>query len=236
MANFYHLKDLSSNFEDYLKTIGDLEANKGQVRSKDIAKIMKVKPSSVTNALQVLREQKLITYEPYGSIITTSRGKRIWLIIHQKYKTVKGFLTEILEIDNETADRLACTIEHKISPQVTERILLLKEFLKGDSSTGLNTINRLHDFFEKRTEEIENEIGKEIPMFLLSVLKPGEKATVHKINGDSSIRQKILDMGLSRGQEIVVERVAPMGDPMEITVRGYSLSLRKSEAELIIVR
>jgi len=233
MSNFYHLKDLSSNFEDYLKTIGDLEVNKGQVRSKEIAKIMKVKPSSVTNALQVLREQELITYAPYGPITLTLRGKRIWLIIHQKYKTVKDFFTEILEIDHNTADELACTIEHAISPQVTERLLLLKQFLKGDDtccSTG--SMERLHDFYIEQTKEI----GKEIPMFLLSVLKPGEKATVHKINGDQALRQKFLDMGLSRGQEIIVERVAPLGDPIEITIRGYSLSLRKSEAELVIVR
>ncbi len=236
MTNFYHIRDLSSNFEDYLKIIGDLEAGKDQVRSKVIAKTMKVKPSSVTNALQVLREQKLITYEPYGPISMTSKGKRFWLIIHQKYKTVKGFLTEILEIDHETADKLACTIEHKISPQVTERILLLKQFLKDENLCGTNAIDRLHDFFSKRTEESEKEIGKEIPRFLLSVLKPGEKATIHKIDGDKAIRQKFLDMGLIRGQEVVVERVAPLGDPIEITVRGYSLSLRKSEAELVIVK
>ncbi|MCK5197801.1 MAG: DtxR family transcriptional regulator [Spirochaetales bacterium] len=235
MSNFYHLKDLSSNFEDYLKTIGDLEASKGQVRSKEIAKIMKVKPSSVTNALQVLREQKLISYEPYGPIIMTSRGKRIWLIIHQKYKTVKDFFTEILEIDHKTADELACTMEHAISPQITERILLLRQFLKDDSTCGTDTIERLHDFFAKQTEKTEKEIGKEIPMFLLSVLKPGERATIHKINGDQALRQNFLDMGLSRGQEVIVERVAPLGDPIEITIRGYSLSLRKSEAELIIV-
>ncbi len=236
MSNFSHIKDLSSNFEDYLKTIGDLETNKGQARSKEIAKIMKVKPASVTNALQVLREQKLISYEPYGSILMTSKGKRIWLIIHQKYKTVKGFLTEILEIDHETADKLACTIEHQVTPHVTERLLLLKQFLESDNTTEGNTKKRLHNFFEEQTEEIKKKISKEIPMFMLSVLKPGEKATVHKINGDQVLRQKFLDMGLSRGQEVVVERVAPLGDPIEITIRGYSLSLRKSEAELIIVR
>ena len=131
---------------------------------------------------------------------------------------------------------MACTIEHAISPQVTERILLLKQFLIDDDSCGTDTIERLHYFFAKRTEETEKEIDKEIPMFLLSVLKPGEKATVHKIKGNSTIRQRFMDMGLSRGQEIIVERIAPLGDPIEITIRGYSLSLRKSEAELIIVK
>ena len=196
---------------------------------------MKVKPSSVTNALQVLREQELITYAPYGPITLTLKGKRIWLIIHQKYKTVKDFFTEILEIDHKTADELACTIEHSISPHVTERLLLLKQFLKGDDTCGTDSLERLHDFYIEQTKEIEKEIGREIPMFLLSVLKPGEKATVHKINGNSAIRQRFMDMGIIRGQKVIVERVAPLGDPMEITIRGYSLSLRKSEAELIIV-
>ena len=130
---------------------------------------------------------------------------------------------------------MACTIEHSISPHVTERLLLLKQFLKGDDTCGAGSLERLHDFYIEQTKEIEKEIGREIPMFLLSVLKPGEKATVHKIKGNSTIRQRFMDMGLSRGQEIIVERIAPLGDPIEITIRGYSLSLRKSEAELIIV-
>ncbi len=236
MTNFHHLKNLSSNFEDYLKTIGDLAADKRQVRSKEIAKIMNVKPSSVTNALQVLRERKLITYTPYGPITLTKKGKRIWLIIHQKYKTVRDFLIEILGIDRQTADDLAHTIEHAISPQVTERLLLLKQFITDDGISGTGTGKKLRDFYIKHGKEVDKEIDKEIPMFLLSELKPGEKATIHKINGDSVIREKLLNMGLIRGQEIMVERIAPLGDPMEITIRGYKLSLRKTEAELVSVK
>ena len=235
MANNFHLKDLSSNFEDYLKAIGDLQKKKGQVRSKDIAKIMNVKPSSVTNALQILRDQKLITYEPYETIIMTPRGKRIWLIIHQKYKTVRSFLTDILEVDGETAHRLACIIEHQVTSQVTERILLLRQFLNGDTNCGPGTIDRLHEFFLRFQEKADKNIEKEIPMFMLSSLQPGEKGTVYKLKGDPEIRRKFMDMGLNRGQEIIVERVAPMGDPLEVTIRGYQLSLRKEEADLIIV-
>lgn len=236
MPNFYHLKDLSSNFEDYLKTIGDLEADKKQIRSKEIARIMKVKPSSVTNALQVLREQDLITYRPYGPIALTHKGKRIWIILHQKYKTVKEFLTDTLEIDFDTAETLAHKIEHAVSPKVTERMLLLKQFLNEDSCCGSGTRQKLHDYYRNQTKESEKAIEKEIPMFLLSSLKAGEKATIHKLKGDASCREKLMNMGLSRGQEVLVERIAPLGDPMELSIRGYSLSLRKSEAELIIVK
>lgn len=236
MSNFYHLKDLSSNFEDYLKIIGDLEVNKQAVRSKDIARIMKVKPSSVTNALQVLREQDLITYRPYGPIALTHKGKRIWLILHQKFKTVKEFFNDTLEVDDHIAEELAHKIEHSISPQVTERLLLLKQFLNEDVCCGIGTRKKLHDYYENKTKTSEKTIEKSIPMFLLSSLKTGERATIHKLKGDASVREKLMTMGLCRGQEVLVERVAPLGDPMEVNIRGYSLSLRKSEAELVIVK
>lgn len=236
MSNFYHLKDLSSNFENYLKIIGDIEKKEGHVRSKEIARVMKVKPSSVTNALQVLREQGLVRYAPYSPISLTPRGKRIWLILHQKNKTVREFLTEILNIEKQTADELACTIEHSISSLVVERLLLLKQFLIENRLEGTSGLDKLHEYFIKQTEDTEKAVNREIPMFLLSALKPGEKATVHKIDGDPVTRKRFMAMGISRGQEIIVERVAPLGDPVEITIRGYRLSLRKSEAELIIVR
>ncbi|MBN1877232.1 MAG: ferrous iron transport protein A [Anaerolineae bacterium] len=69
----------------------------------------------------------------------------------------------------------------------------------------------------------------------LSDLKPGESGTVCKVEGDKVIRRRMLDMGLVNGAEVLVKRVAPLGDPIEFIVRGYSLSLRKSEAYTIHV-
>ncbi len=63
----------------------------------------------------------------------------------------------------------------------------------------------------------------------------GQKATVVKLHGEGATRRRILDMGLTRGVEILVRKVAPLGDPMELSVRGYELSVRKADAELIEV-
>ncbi len=63
----------------------------------------------------------------------------------------------------------------------------------------------------------------------------GERVTVERIAGDGPLRQRILDMGLTRGAEVVVKKVAPFGDPIEVTVRGYELSLRRQEAAYIEV-
>ena len=68
---------------------------------------------------------------------------------------------------------------------------------------------------------------KEVPI--------GEKAKVVKLHGEGAIKRRIMDMGITRGTEIYVRKVAPLGDPIELNVRGYELSLRKADAELIEV-
>lgn len=63
----------------------------------------------------------------------------------------------------------------------------------------------------------------------------GNTAKVVKIHGEGAVKRRIMDMGITRGAEIYVRKVAPLGDPIEITVRGYELSLRKADAESIEV-
>jgi len=70
-------------------------------------------------------------------------------------------------------------------------------------------------------------------MATLKDVKVGSTVKVVKIRGDGPVKRHIMDMGITKGCEIYVRKVAPLGDPIEITVRGYELSLRKSEAENI---
>lgn len=67
----------------------------------------------------------------------------------------------------------------------------------------------------------------------LREVKPGETVVVKKISGEGAIKCHIMDMGITKGIEIYVRKVAPLGDPVEITVRNYELSVRKADAELI---
>ena len=69
-----------------------------------------------------------------------------------------------------------------------------------------------------------------MPTKLLRELKPGEKGKIVGISGKGSAHQRLLDMGLVPGTEVEVERVAPLGDPIEVKIKGYHLSLRKEEA------
>lgn len=72
-------------------------------------------------------------------------------------------------------------------------------------------------------------------MRTLREVKVGETATVTKLNGSGAVKRRIMDMGITKGVEIKVRKVAPLGDPMELNLRGYELSVRKADAEMIEV-
>lgn len=72
-------------------------------------------------------------------------------------------------------------------------------------------------------------------MKTLKDVNVGETAVVVKLHGEGAVRRRIMDMGLTKGTELYVRKVAPLGDPMELNVRGYELSVRKADAEMIEV-
>ncbi len=73
-------------------------------------------------------------------------------------------------------------------------------------------------------------------MRTLKDVKVGKSAVVVKVHGEGALRRRIMDMGITKGVEITVRRLAPLGDPMELRVRGYELSIRKADAEMIEIQ
>ena len=73
-------------------------------------------------------------------------------------------------------------------------------------------------------------------MKTLREAKTGETVKVVKLHGEGAIKRRIMDMGITKGTEVYVRKVAPLGDPVEVTVRGYELSLRKADAEMIEIQ
>lgn len=65
--------------------------------------------------------------------------------------------------------------------------------------------------------------------------KIGDTVTVNKLRGEGAVKRRIMDMGLTKGTSVTVRKVAPLGDPIEVTVRGYELSIRKADAEMVEV-
>ena len=72
-------------------------------------------------------------------------------------------------------------------------------------------------------------------MKTLKEITCGNTVRVEKLTGDGPVKRRIMDMGITKGVEVFVRKVAPLGDPVEVTVRGYELSLRKADAEMILV-
>jgi len=70
----------------------------------------------------------------------------------------------------------------------------------------------------------------------ISHMKPGERRTVETVTAEGALRRKLLDMGLTPGVEVIMRKRAPLGDPLEIRIRGYELSLRKGEAEQVLTQ
>ena len=73
-------------------------------------------------------------------------------------------------------------------------------------------------------------------MRTLKDIRVGETATVVKLHGEGAVRRRIMDMGITKNVEIYIRKVAPLGDPFELNVRGYELSLRKADAAMVEVR
>ena len=73
-------------------------------------------------------------------------------------------------------------------------------------------------------------------MYTLKQAKIGDTVKVVKLHGEGAVKRRIMDMGITKGVEVYVRKVAPLGDPIEVTVRGYELSLRKADADMVEVQ
>lgn len=104
-----------------------------------------------------------------------------------------------------------------------QKKLWFKELRKRKGISG-NRI--LYDLKRRRSEKVKT----------LRDVKVGEKATVVKLHGEGATKRRIMDMGITRNTEVYVRKVAPLGDPIEVTVRNYELSLRKADAEMIEIQ
>jgi DtxR family transcriptional regulator, Mn-dependent transcriptional regulator len=123
---------LSNSMEDYLEAISTLKQEKDYVRVKDIAKEMKVRMPSVTGALKALTDRNLVRHERYEYVELTEDGIKIAEEIKRRHVLISKFLTHILKIDPEIAEKDACKIEHSVSPITVERLIKLVESMDSD--------------------------------------------------------------------------------------------------------
>ncbi len=104
--------ELTSNMEDYLEVILNLQQEQRVARVKDVAQRLNVKMPSVTGAMKGLAEKGLVNYERYSYLTLTAAGEKIAREIGERHKTFYSFLTEVLQLDHNTAELDACRLEH----------------------------------------------------------------------------------------------------------------------------
>ena len=218
------IERLSAKAEDYLETILRLSETPRGARTGDIADALTVHPSTVSAALKSLKEQGLADYEPYGAVGLTPKGRQVAEDISGRHVSLRKFFVETLGLSQEEAEHAACGMEHDATPLVLDRMALLGEFLRSHPEM-------LGDWVKARAAaKGERAPGVETG---LDELPQGVRGVVLSIDMENSWRKRFVEMGVTPGVLIAVERIAPLGDPIAVEVRGYRLSMRKAEAARI---
>jgi DtxR family Mn-dependent transcriptional regulator len=204
---------------------------------------------SVTEAIRSLSSKGLVKHEPYENVELTEHGLHLAKDIAHRHSAVKDFLVGVLSLDDERAEVEACGIEHAIQPETLDKLLKFADFVRAcDDDQSLRLAHFQH--FMKHGEYPDNcsvcrgpglrrhRQGRHHSGLTtkLSDLCPGTKGRIAFVAGRGPIRKRLMEMGVTSDTDFEVVRAAPLGDPIEIKIRGYHLSLRKSEAEHIEVQ
>ncbi len=243
---------LTASMEDYLEAIFNIIAEKEAVRPKDIAKRLKVSNASVTGALRVLADKGLINYVPFDVITITQGGKALAKDVIRRHEVLRDFFVKVLTVDEAAADEAACQMEHSIPKIILERFIQFVEFVEtcprggGKWIAGFGyqcdhggTQENCEKCVSLCLEEVKKRKAqgglKSMPRVKLNDLKKGQRCKVLKVRARGETNKRILEMGVTPGAVVELERIAPLGDPIDVKVKGYHLSLRKEEAEGIEV-
>jgi len=131
-----HTDVLSASLEDYLEAIFHLEREGRVARVRDIASRMSVQMPSVTGALRALAARDLVNHVPYSYVTLTPAGERVAREMVRRHEVLTSFLTDLLGLAPQVAERNACHMEHAIEPVVLDRLVEFVERVKGHLGAG----------------------------------------------------------------------------------------------------
>lgn len=247
---------LTPTLEDYLETISRLVVARGAARVRDVAETLGVHKSTVTTALRSLADRGLINYRPYAQATLTALGRTRAQQIVRGHDVISRFLADVLSVPKDAAEENACRIEHAIAPEILDRLSRFIEFVEQCPRAGGKWIRGfgyfcndgcrdercercielcMEDLRDKRKAEQKGHTGENMNVTSLDKMKPGQKGKIVRIGGTGAVGRRLVDMGAVRGTTVEVIKVAPLGDPIEVKLKGYNLSLRKEEAAGIVV-
>ncbi len=136
----------SASMEDYLESILMLGEGKGAVRVSQMSQALGVKMPSVSSALTKLAQEGLVEHQKYGRVQLTPEGERIAEDVFHRHEALRHFLTEILNIDPETAADDACKMEHTISPATQEKLAKFVQFVSSPAQGQPKWLKIFHNY------------------------------------------------------------------------------------------
>lgn len=218
---------LTPALEDYMEAIYILSLDSGEkVKVQDIAAKLSVTMASVTGGMKKLSAMQYIEYEKRRYVQLTDMGLKLSGEIYRRHQELYEFYHKVLGVSEKDALGSACKVEHYLSSSIIEKTIAMKNWLE-------RLPDEIKEQFIREVRDLEVQ-SRGVPM-TLDRLPIGIKAVIRKINKSGEIGRRILDMGITKGAEVQVVRSAPLGDPIDIKVMGYHLSLRRTEAANIEV-
>jgi len=231
----------NKSVEDYLKAFYLLSRNGKSVTTTDISQHFAIAPASVTEMLKKLADRGYIEYSPYHGGVLTDKGLQIAEKVARKHRLLERFLHDVLKMGDNTVHKEACEMEHALSDEAEESLC---RFLKHpDKCPDDGKIIPPCDLQFSSCEECIaihrkglEEVGKRRQNLVSIIhLKEGFQGRICFIRGEHKVLQRLLDMGLTPGTCIDIVRVAPLGGPIEVSVRDSKLALGQDIASNVFV-
>jgi DtxR family Mn-dependent transcriptional regulator len=223
--------------QDYLEAMLSLSESAREIRVTDIAASLKLAKATVAQGINHLKQHGLVMQERYGPVELTARGREMAREVRWRHGKLKQFLTEALAVDPKIAEKDACLMEHVVSRHTMNRLFRFMESTdcmacarNAGRTVGNGTARLIDRELSKENEPMETRSVRR-----LSELKIGEYGRVMRIVSNKALKSRMLDMGIVPGAEVHMRGRAPMGDPLEVDIKGYQLTLRKSEAAQVFV-
>lgn len=246
------LERLSASLEDYLETIFHVVAEKKAARAKDIAKRLQVNNSSVTGALRVLSEKGYINYAPYDLITLTQKGNDLARDVVRRHEALKDFFTKVLQVDDAEAEDAACKMEHAISSNILDKLIHFVEFMDFCPRGGQDWLKAFEQNPDVSTDSTACEVclatcpdgasgKKDFSRTTVKTPQPlarleiGGKGILQHFEEQALFTRYFKEIQAEPGNLLIIEDINPENHTVNIKVKGYHLTLRREDAEKIIV-
>ncbi len=227
--------------EEYVEAIFDIAGEEGTAKTSEIARKLQLSPASVTEVFQSMAEHGLVSYEPYKGVSLTEEGAKVAKKIKRKHRLLEVFLSEVLHIDQEKVHEEACRMEHSLSDEVCDAICRLLEAparcpggkMIYPCGKEIDTCNDCHLSEDKEKDMVPRSVRRQIVP--VTDLQPCQKGVIALLRGSKKVIQRLSDLGLTPKTEVTLVRKAPLGGPIELSVRRTALAVGRDIADNIFV-